>query len=311
MNVLVTGANGFVGSHVMRSLRAAGHEVTGTVRSGGECGTMENLIVADASSDFTLLVNEFDAVVHAAGVAHNPSRDPQTLKKLFDEGNRDWTRRLSEAVAGSGVKVLIHISSIAAAGEGKSVPDRGFREIDQTEPQTDYGRSKREAEPFVSALQESGQLGVNLRPPLIYGVGTKGNWAKITALAKSGLPVPFAGVRNRRSYLGIENLCDLIHFILRESGRPELSGTYHVADEGAFSLSEIVTALREGLGRKPGMIPFPVSVMRNMLCLVGRKKMAQGLFDDLVLDTTSVQTAFSWQPETPTLRGVKRTTEGG
>ncbi len=305
MKVLVTGATGFVGRHVIDFLRRAGHDVTGTVRAAGEVSD-DNVMVADSSTDFLPLLHGKDAVVHAAGVAHNPTSDPVKLKQLFDEGNRDWTQRIAAAVQSSSVIAMIHISSIAAAGKTAAVHQNGFREEDESEPETDYGRSKREAEKFVTSLGDSGNLGVNLRPPLIYGAGTKGNWAKIVGLAKSPLPIPFASVRNQRSYLGIDNLCELIGAILERSDRSDLSGTYHVADHDLYSLAEVVEALRRGIGRNPGMIPFPVSIMRSALRAGGKQKMAEGLFDDLVLNTGMVEDAFDWTPSMPTLEGMQK-----
>ncbi|MEM6280046.1 MAG: NAD-dependent epimerase/dehydratase family protein [Verrucomicrobiota bacterium] len=311
MKVLVTGASGFVGSHLVRSLSEKGYEVAGTVRPGNTRPIEGSWIEADSNSDFSKILTGFDALVHAAGVAHNPTSDPDELKVLFAEGNREWTRRLAAAVSESDVRVMIHISSIAAAGKWEANGDRGFREEDETEPETDYGRSKREAEPFVAELGEKGKLGVNLRPPLIYGSGTKGNWAKIMALAKTSLPIPFGSVRNRRSYLGIDNLCDLVGTILEKSDRVEKSGTYHVADDGTYSLQEIIEALRAGLGRRAGLAPFPPGIMRNALAAMGRKKMAEGLFDDLVLDTSAVKEAFDWKPDEETLPSVSESIAKG
>lgn len=306
MKVLITGVSGFVGSHVFRHLESEGHEVWGTIREspGGEEAV--RWIKADSASDYSELLSGFDALVHCAGVAHNPTSDPVALKALFEEGNLVWTRKLAAQVADSEVKVMVHISSIAAAGTvtlGKGI---GFREDDATEPETDYGRSKRDAEPFVEQLKESGKLGVNLRPPLIYGAGARGNWAKITSLAQSSLPIPFGSVRNSRSYLGIENLCDLVSSILSHSEEPALSGTYHVADENTYSLREIVMSLRAGFRKPPRLLPFPPSLMRAFLVALGRKKMAEGLFDDLILDTQSVKSAFRWSPPQETLESIEK-----
>lgn len=307
MKILVTGASGFVGSHLVRWLSSNGHEVTGTVRPGRNHPESGTWIEADSSSDCSDILVGFDALVHAAGVAHNPTSDPDELRALFADGNREWTRRLAEAVARSDVRTMIHISSIAAAGKCISSEGSGFREKDESEPETDYGRSKREAEPFVTGLREKGKLGVNLRPPLIYGRNTKGNWARIVALAKSPLPIPFGSVRNQRSYLGIGNLCSSVASILECANQSDKSGTYHVADEGTFSLREVVEALRAGLGRSPGLVPFPPALLRKALVALGKKKMAEGLFDDLILDTTAVKETFAWSPAEETLPSVSKT----
>ncbi len=302
----MTGVNGFVGSHFASFFRDQGHEVVGTARSHFEGFDPEHHYLAGADDDFSALLSGVDLVIHAAGVAHNPTSDPVELAALFEKGNRDWTRNLAAAVAASEVRGMIHISSIAAAGEPEKFGEMGMRECDESSVCSDYGRSKRQAEPAVSALKESGKLGVNLRPPLIYGRGTKGNWAKIEKLAATGLPLPFGIVNNKRSYLGIENLCDLVSSIIGKIDDPGSSGTYHVADDQFVSLKEVVTALRAGSGKSAMLLPVPPGFMRFAFVCLGKTRMAKGLFDDLKLDTTSVKTAFNWTPRHSTLDSMKR-----
>ncbi|MDF1826345.1 MAG: NAD-dependent epimerase/dehydratase family protein [Verrucomicrobiales bacterium] len=303
MKILVTGASGFVGSHLVRSLQKNGHEVLGTSRTKFD-GFDEGVhVIAGMDDDFASLIEDVDLVVHAAGVAHHPTNDPVELRALFEKGNRDWTQRLAAAVAESSVRGMIHISSIAAAGEmaGDAQEDQALEFL------SDYGRSKREAEPAVSELGTVGKLGVNLRPPLIYGKGTKGNWAKIQRLAETGLPLPFLRVLNQRSYLSINNLCDLVEAVSLKLDHPELSGTYQIADNGFVSLLEVLSSLREGFGQPPRLFPFPAGLMKIGFNLLGKRQMAKGLFDDLKLNAAPLRDAFDWVPAVTTLEGMRDT----
>lgn len=299
MKIFVTGANGFVGSHLVDGLSDAGHEVRGSSRSRFDGFDETKHIVAGADDDFAPLIADVDLVIHAAGVAHNPTRDPQELRNLFEKGNRDWTRSLASAVDDSEVRGMIHISSIAAAGDYNAGNDK-------LETLSDYGRSKFEAEPAVTALEASGKLGVNLRPPLIYGKGTKGNWAKIQGLAATSLPLPFATVNNERSYLGIDQLCGAVNAIIEKLDHEELSGTYEIADDELVSLKEVVSALRSGFGKAPRLVPFPSGLMKRVLESLGKTQMAKGLFDDLKLNTSPFKKAFDWAPSETTLAGMAR-----
>lgn len=290
MRILVTGANGFIGGRLVAVLREAGHDARGTARREFEGFDPEIHSIVREGESFARMLGDCDALVHAAGVAHRPGA---TDGEYF-AGNRDWTRHLAWEAARSGAKAMVHLSSIAAreTGSGRSRRPSG------------YGLSKREAEPAVEALREAGKLGVNLRPPLVYGRGAPGNWGRLVRLARRTWPLPFASVRNRRSYIAIDHLADAVLAVLAKTGRFELSGTYEIADREAPSLPEVVGALRRGLGRRPGLFPFPPAWLAAGMRLARREAMAEGLLGDLLVDASAFGAAFDWSPLRPTLEAM-------
>ncbi len=285
MRVLVTGANGFVGRHVVETLIRAGHEVVGTVRRETSAGG--NLLFVPEGASHEKLLRAGDVLVHTAGLAHQPSAKAEDHLRI----NRDWTIRLAEEAAAAGVVTVIHLSSIAA------------REAEKRSGSA-YGASKFAAEPAIENLARRGILGVNLRPPVIYGPSAPGNWAKLLRLADSPWPLPFAAVRNRRSYLGVAHLTDAILAILAVSG-PDLSGTYEIADRERVSLAEVIAAIRSARRRPTRLFPWPPAMLEQPLRLLGKKALADGLFADLAVDAGPFMTKFGWNPARSTLEAMR------
>lgn len=286
MKVVVTGGNGFVGGHLIAALGTSGHEVVGTVRRPRGDHVAGNLMVLSDVDSHREILRGAEVLVHTAGLAHRPSAQ----REEFERVNRDWTIRLAAEASAEGVGTVIALSSIAA------------RETEAGR-ETPYGRSKLDAEPAVEALGKAGIMGINLRPPLIYGPGAPGNWSKLVALADSPWPLPFRSVRNRRSYLFIENLVGAVLSVIRNPD-PNRSGTYELADRERVSLAEVVGSIRSGLGRPSRLVPFPVSLMEMPLRMSGKNAFADGLFADLAVDPAPFQASFGWAPALSTLAAM-------
>jgi UDP-glucose 4-epimerase len=165
-------------------------------------------------------------------------------------------------------------------------------------PTDSYGRSKLAAE---DAIRGSGVSFTILRPVLIYGEGVKGNLESLMELSRSRWPLPFGLFRNRRSLLSRQNLIAAIKFSLES---PSMSGeTYIVADPAPVTLSEIVAALRRGLGRRPALLPVPQSLFGIALKAAGRTEIWDRLGGKLVVDPSKLLAA-GWKPTIETVTGL-------
>ena len=140
-----------------------------------------------------------------------------------------------------------------------------------------------------------------LRPVLIYGPGVKGNLASLLRLARSPWPLPFGSLRNRRSLLARQNLIAAIHFALNEAATA--GETYVAADPAPLTLGELVGAMRAGLGRGPGIVPFPPSLMATALRLADRDEIWQRIGGGLVADPGKLLRA-GWTPPVETRAGL-------
>ncbi len=242
MKVLVTGASGFVGGILTDTLRICGHEVTAVSRSRVEQPGIFYVASPELGpeADWTPALSGIDAVVHLAGRAHVTSEqvDAKT-DQAYLRINAEGTRALAAQCSAAGVKHFIFLSSChAITGESDDVL------TDRTVPQpvTAYGRSKLAAEEAIkSVLADSGCASTILRPPLVYGTDNKANFGLLVKLVQTGIPLPLASVRNRRSFIYVENLVDLIVACL---GHPKAFGkTFLPSDGEDVSTPELIRAI--------------------------------------------------------------------
>jgi nucleoside-diphosphate-sugar epimerase len=253
--LLITGATGFIGQHLVPALVGHGHKVVAAVRRPMTLSPSVDLVlIKDLADgvDWMPFLQGIDVVIHLAALAHQPNDVKQTL---FDKINRQATADLARATARAGAR-LIFVSSIAAQSASSS--NRVLTENDPCLPSTAYGRSKLNAEIDIAA---SGGQYVILRPTLVYGKGVKGNMHKLIRLARLPLPLPFAAATNKRSLLAIENLISAIGLLIqRDEIRNEV---FLVADATPVSLPEIIARLRHGMGRPANLISIPPALLSD------------------------------------------------
>ena len=191
--VLVTGADGFVGRHLVGYLALQGYKVIAASRAALAFGNPNIIAVSlpDISRlfDWRPLLSQCDAVVHLAGIAHKEADD-----SLYDHVNHRATSALARAISRSGTKHLVFISSIAA--QSGSYADHELNENDFPTPHNAYGRSKFAAEQAIRAADISFTI---LRPVVIYGEGEKGNFALVHRLSRLPVPLPFGSLTAQRS----------------------------------------------------------------------------------------------------------------
>ena len=124
--------------------------------------------------------------------------------------NVDGLRRLVEQAAAAGVRRLVYLSSIKVNGEQTAL-GAPFLFSDVPAPEDPYGVSKWEAEQALWEVSaKTGLDVVVIRPPLVYGLGVKGNFLRLLRWVSRGLPLPLGAVQNQRSLVGLENLLDLL-----------------------------------------------------------------------------------------------------
>ncbi len=291
--ILVTGASGFIGQHVVRVLAERGYSVRAAARQPivFESPRVEGVAVGDMSRSFAaeFLVRGVDAVVHAAGLSAARTDLPA---EAYNAINVDATRQLARAARSARVKRFVLMSSIRAQ-VGVTYPEI-VTEGTPAEPTDDYGRSKKAAEAaMASMLDGSSTRWTVLRPVLVYGPGVKGNMAALMRIASLPVPLPFGALKARRSLVSIGNLVSAIQYILQTQTAE--NATFIVADRDALTMADIIRSLRRGLGRREPLISLPEASVARLLRLIGKADFADRLIGDLVVDAGRLR-RIGWSP---------------
>jgi len=241
--ILITGKNSYIGTSLESWLMREPDKYK-----------VETVDMKDGSwkkKDFS----QYDVVFHVAGIAH-VSSDPK-MEDLYYKVNRDLTIETAEKAKAEGVKQFIFMSSIIVYGDSSS----SKRVIDRNTvptPSNFYGNSKLQAEEGIKHLESDDFKIVVLRPPMIYGKGSKGNYPRLANIAKK-IPV-FPNIDNERSMLHIDNLCEFIKVMIDH----EESGLYFPQNKDYVRTSELVKMIAEVHGKKIWMISWMNWLIRLM-----------------------------------------------
>jgi nucleoside-diphosphate-sugar epimerase len=261
LTVLVTGCNGFIGGHLVHYLAAQGHKVVAASRvaTAFENRDIVSVQFPDLSTpfDWEPYLQDCDAVIHLAGTAHTPV-DESTYHRV----NHHATEILARAAERCGIN-LIFVSSIAAQSD--SFSELELTEDDIPQPVNAYGRSKLAAE---QAIRASGVSFTILRPVVMYGEGEKGNFAFIHRISRMPIPLPFGGLKAKRSVLSIQNFCCAVQKVLVDlRARGE---TFIVSDPEPVAVPELIARRRAALGRPPGLFTIPEMWIELFLKAIGQ-----------------------------------------
>ena len=295
--VLLTGADGFVGVHLVPALRAAGWAVRAASRRepGRLPGGVEHAGIGDLArpQDWTPLLSGVDAVVHGAAIAHTTGIDEERYAAV----NTRATLDLAAAAERNGVRRFVFLSSVRAQC-GPTSPGL-LTESDPPRPTDAYGRSKLAAE---RGLADTGLDWTALRPVVVYGPGVRGNLGSLVRLARLPVPLPFGGLTAPRSFCAVWNLAAAVLLALEA----RVSGPVLVAAPAPSSLAELLGAMRSADGRSPALVTVPAGLMGGLARLAGQGGAWERLAGPMAVSTAKLSGA-GWQPPSAsTPEGVRR-----
>ena len=289
--ILVTGAAGFIGRALCCGLVERGHSVLGAVRGQADpIAGVELRPIGDIGprTDWSRHFDGVEFMIHLANRAHRP----MWAGTAADEA--EAAAALARAAAAAGVRRLLHMSSARAMGDF-TLPGTSFRAADPPQPRDAYGRGKLAIErALLAAARETGLDVVIMRPPLVYGPGVKGNFRALMRLVASGVPLPLAGIDNRRSLVFLDNLVDLAS---RACVHPGAVGRILLArDTTDLSTPELIRALAAGLGRPVRLFALSGAVLAAFRPFPGLAPIIARLTLSLQVDDSETRALLGWQP---------------
>ncbi len=303
MNILITGASGYIGSEVCNCLEKSGkHKLIKLSRTPKSKGAFVQSPELGPESEWEKLLVDVDVVLHLAGRAHILNEVAQYPLAEFNRINFEGTLKLANQAIDNGVKRFIFFSSIGVIGAaaGKEV----LSETTMLCPNMDYAVSKAKAEVELQKLFKNSEAElIIIRPPLVYSGYAPGNFESLLKAVFKRIPLPLGAINNSRMLVSVYNLANFVETCIEFKGNA--TGIYIVADSQKVSTTQILEYLAVGMEKKGALINAPYLVLKVLCLLIGKKKKLDKLCGDFIVDCSKAEKVFGWKPILDTEEALK------
>ncbi|VVB67876.1 L-arabinose 1-dehydrogenase (NAD(P)(+)) [Candidatus Norongarragalina meridionalis] len=285
MRVLVTGAKGRIGKHLVRAM-AEKYEVRGVDR--------EEVDLAEASEEqLASLLRGTDAIVHLAGILDYGAPDEVIMKV-----NCGATEKLAKAAAKAKIKRFVLMSS-CSIWHGDDLPTP-ITEKTPRSPDSAYGRSKMCAE---EALRKSGVSFVILRAPAIYGKDFREGFGAVVKLVKKGRMPLIGSGKNVISFVHVDDVVRALMLALKTENADE---DYIVTSGERLTQEECLRAVAKACNIAPRFIRLPVVIAKIAAFFMGiRQRYIGELVENRVFDITKARSRLGYAPKIRISDGLK------
>jgi len=302
--IFITGHKGFIANAIIQKLKLNNILEASNKNDYEEVDLEFGYIDLNNRDNWINLLKNTKCIIHCAGKTNLYKKDKKNSLEIFRKFNTETTKILAQEAAKLGIKRLIFLSTIGVNGNFTKTTEY-FTYKDQPNPSNYYAISKWEAEQEL--LKISNQTGIEIviiRAPLVYGFGTKGNFMRLIKLINSGLPLPFGLIKNKRSFIGIDNLVDVvIRCIFNDEAKNK---TFLVSDGKDLSTPDLINYISSAMQRSVRLFPFPLPILSFLSSIVGKSKEINQLTRSLQIDIKYTKKILNWTPSISVQEGINR-----
>lgn len=291
LKILVTGASGFVGSELVKYLALQGHDVYGVVRTSSCKNKSEKFIKTSISDLKVEFLEQFDAVIHLAGIAHTRLKNSDLNYRFV---NTELSVELANKSVDAGCKKFIFLSTAKVHGQ-QSI--QSIHSDSPINPQDPYSESKAKAEDYMHCIVSDTQF-ISIRPPVVYGPNPKGNIQLMQQLSMKFPVLVLPRANNRRSFISLSNLCGAINAGLI-NGLGVVSRGYVISDGGSTSSAELFELMCLAAGTSARILRIHSPFYRSVDSLIEKMKgqsVFGPLYEDFEIRCSQYNEAFNWRP---------------
>jgi len=315
---LVTGATGFIGPYLIRRLTSLGHTCRCLTRSGSDITALDGFDVEFITGDITdaeslgNIGEGTDCLVHMATLGHMSNF--AVSEAQFDAVNVQGTVNIMKAALDSGVKKIVHCSTVAAMG---ICPDIPATEESACYPHHPYGRSKLRAEKEVLRMvKENGLPAVIIRFSMVYGPGDRRDILKLVRMAKKGL---FPKVGNRPKLTPLIHVLDAVDGLLLAAEKGIPGEIYLITNQQSEPFDEIRKIIQDALGSRKPTLYVPewaafalATLIEKMFSFIGKsppvsRKNIESTLADRVFSIAKAKKELGFNPKIDPCAGIKET----
>ncbi|WP_348709014.1 NAD-dependent epimerase/dehydratase family protein [uncultured Pseudoalteromonas sp.] len=294
--VLITGASGYIGKAISSDVRAKSFHFLSRKHIEKKNWHYVKDFSQVQGADFENSLQNINVVVHLAAVAHVYDVSESHLYNINYRATLDLAKQASLL----GVKRFVYLSTINVYGNSSVI---NYKTIPKP---SDYSSNLRlivENE-LLELGKDTGMEIVIIRSPLVYGKNAPGNFGTLLKVAKKSLPLPLGGINNQRSFVSTYNLVDLIITCIDHPNAE--NQTFLVSDDEDISTSNLLRKLTLAADKKPWLIPVPVSFLKLLASLVGKKASVESFSSSLAVDIFHTKKTLNWTPPITLDEGIRR-----